>query len=433
MNRRDRAWLVALWGATFLLAALFAWRTPAWQAPDEPAHYAYVATVAEQGHAPRLVAACYNEGYKNALVSGNFQAEIDFDRFCYEGHQPPLFYALAAPLFAATKGSLLALRLFSALIGALVPVVAWLIVRALGGDRPLATATAVWVALVPQHLAMIGALNNDGLTFLLVALAVWRMLRYLAAPSRRNLLLMALLVALCLITKTLAWVALPLALLTALLAERGRAMSESLASATRAATVIVAVAALFVLPWMARNSMTYGGFDVMGLEQHDRIAVGQPRTADELAQRGLIGTVTNGTETIFNSFWGQFGWMKAPLQPREYAVLALFSTVAWLGLFRWFWQRGWRREGMAGRGLLLCGLWIALNAGLVFYYNLEFVQYQGRYLFPALTPIMLFMAIGLGAWLPRRWRPVPWAALALLLLALDLLAIWQRLPGMSGF
>jgi hypothetical protein len=35
---------------------------------------------------------------------------------------------------------------------------------------------------------------------------------------------------------------------------------------------------------------------------------------------------------------------------------------------------------------------------LYLYYNLTFVQHQGRYLFPALIPIALAAVVGLGQW-----------------------------------
>ncbi len=72
-----------------MLASLFAWRTPPWQAPDEPAHYAYVATVARTGRPPTLVAACYNERYKNALVAGNFATRWTWGAFATRGTSRP--------------------------------------------------------------------------------------------------------------------------------------------------------------------------------------------------------------------------------------------------------------------------------------------------------------------------------------------------------
>ena len=42
----------------------------------------------------------------------------DLPTIQYEDHQPPLYYLLASLVFQLTNGSLIALRLFSVLIGA---------------------------------------------------------------------------------------------------------------------------------------------------------------------------------------------------------------------------------------------------------------------------------------------------------------------------
>ena len=47
-ERRERAGLALILVLYLGLAALFATLTPAWQAPDEPAHYNYVRYLAEK-------------------------------------------------------------------------------------------------------------------------------------------------------------------------------------------------------------------------------------------------------------------------------------------------------------------------------------------------------------------------------------------------
>lgn len=423
--------LLLLFLGTFALAALFAWRTPPWLAPDEPAHYAYVQYVATTGRPPVLEAQCYDEAYKGELTATDFQAGVDLGRFCYEGHQPPLFYYLAAPVYLLSGGSLLALRLFCALLGAGVPVAAWGVVRAAGADERVALATGGVVALVPQHLAMIGSLNNDALTFLLVALTMWQAVRLLGereGGDQREWLLLGLLVGLALVTKTLAWVVVPLAGL--LLVLRYPLSRGSGAVLVRRTVLVGAIAALFILPWFARNVLAYGDTDWMGLGRHDEIVVGQPRTAEQITTRGVGGTIANGLRTTFNSFWGQFGWMEAPLKENEYRVLGFFCVGAVVGLVIWVARRGWREWGVDSRALLLFAAWVLVTAALVVYYNLEFVQYQGRYLFPALTPLAFFMVVGLGAWFPVRFRPALWGLLLFYLLYLDGFAILERLPGL---
>ena len=78
---------------------------------------------------------------------------------------------------------------------------------------------------------------------------------------------------------------------------------------------------------------------------------------------------------------------------------------------------------------------IVLTAFL--YYNIEFVQWQGRYLFPALIPIALALAAGLDAWRAKllgNWQSSRWlTALAMMcLFALDIYLLFRVIvPGLS--
>ena len=71
------------------------------------------------------------------------------------------------------------------------------------------------------------------------------------------------------------------------------------------------------------------------------------------------------------------------------------------------------------------------------YYNLEFQQWQGRYLFPALIPIACLLVYGVDNWRARllsRWTAVRWLTpLALAgLFILDLYLLLRVIvPGLS--
>ena len=150
-----------------VIAVLFALRTPAWQAPDEPAHYNYIRQVANGTLIPVLEEGDWDNNYLEQLKSARFEPSLldRLETIQYEDHQPPLYYLLEAPVYALTGGSLIALRLLSVIIGAGVVLCAFGVGKAMLPDRPqIALGAAAFVAFLPQHVAVLSAVDNDGLS-----------------------------------------------------------------------------------------------------------------------------------------------------------------------------------------------------------------------------------------------------------------------------
>ena len=403
----ERAWLGVILGGYLVIGTLYAAYTPAWQAPDEPAHYNYVRHLAERGELPILQAGDYPQAYLEQLKAARFPPQLSIAPLRYEAWQPPLYYVLAAPLYQLTGGGLLPLRLFSVALGAGTILLSYAIgARLVPGDRQLALAAAAFVAYLPMHLAMSAAVNNDGLAELLIAAVVWRLLAWdgVSQLPWRSVALTGLLLGLALITKaTSYYTLLPLAVLAVLWSCRRPAQLLARAAALLGPAVAVA------LPWWLRNVSIYGWPDLLGKLHHDQVVVGQLRTGEYLGQVGWPAYLADLLSTSFHSFWGQFGWMAVPMDSRVYLLLGLLSALAVAGWLAVAWQaRPARPAGEATSAhltryrLVLLGLWLALTVGGYLYYNVQFVQFQGRYLFPALTPIALLMVWGWRKALTRR-------------------------------
>jgi 4-amino-4-deoxy-L-arabinose transferase-like glycosyltransferase len=431
MSPRREPWLWAILAAYLLAGVLFALRTPAWQAPDEPAHYNYVAQLVN-GTLPVMEPGDYDQAYLEAIVSSRFAPGTDPGRLTYEDWQPPLYYLLQAPVYALTGGSLTAMRLLSVLLGAGVVVLVYLIVRRIWPDAVwAAAAAAAFVAFVPQHLAILGSVNNDSLAELLIA-AILLALVAPAPPEQaaRRQVLLGVLLGLGFLTKGTVYLMAPV-IGVALLVQYWGSWRDLI----RAGLRVFAPALLLGSLWWLRNVFVYGGFDVLARNAHDAVVVGQPRTAEWVARYGLVETVGRFFSTTFNSFWGQFGWMAAPLPGWAYALLAALTAAAAGGLLL-AGLRG-RRTGAHRLPSVVLSLTLLLTLALHIGYNLTFVQHQGRYLFPALAPIAVGFALGLGAWL-RPWlerRPalghlVP-LGLSLLLLGLAAFSLLRIIPGLS--
>lgn len=430
----ERALLIGILLLYLLVAGLFALRTPDWQAPDEPAHYNYVAQVAGQGCCPQIAQGDWDAAYLDTLKAERFRADLleGLARIQYEDHQPPLYYLLAAPVYRLTDGSLIALRLFSALLGGIVVLSAYALGRALLPDRPqIALGMAALVAFLPQHVAILASVNNDALGWALTGLILWLTMLYVKAMPlagrRISPLLLGALVGMGFITKASTYFLaglVPLAILLRWWSQREAGSARSLA---RDGLLFAGPALLIGALWWLRNFGVYGFPDFLGLRAHDLVVAGQPRTAERIALVGWGAYLAESLQTTFNSFWGQFGWMALPMPQWIYLGLQALLLAAFGGLVLDDTLLRRKRPALspAQRNAWIV-LWTALLlAALQYvYYNTEFLQLQGRYMFSALLPFALLVVLGLDVWrrlLLARWSWARWlvAAIFLPLAALD--------------
>ncbi|MBE7550994.1 MAG: glycosyltransferase family 39 protein [Anaerolineales bacterium] len=454
----------------YLLAGVvFATLTPNWQAPDEPAHFNYVHFLSIQSGFPELVSRCYNQAYLERLKSQRFPPELPLDTVCYEFHQPPLYYLLATPVFIVSGGSLLALRLFSVILGAGVVGLAYLIALTIfPGRMAIAYGTMAFVGFVPMHVAMLASVNNDALAELILAGLLLLLIRRLGSQGRASTrcdITLGVLLGLGLITKTTVYIAVPLTAVALGLAaveearrrrggevdglspSRGGEFQQTQRCPNRVnwsllikqTGLIFGLALVIGLPWYIRNAVLYGNFDLLGLGRHDAVVVGQLRTNDYMAEVGWPSYLFNFVTVTFQSFWGQFGWMAVPMSRRVYLALTLLTLAALGGVVGFWTARPTGVDLSLGKdvssphaprptqfqALLLMVLTIGLMLLGYVWYNLEFVQFQGRYLFPALIPLGIFLTVGLQIAFSPRWAWLLAGGLALALGWLVITSLWR--------
>lgn len=202
------AFFVAL--CHFAAASLYLWRFPAWRAPDEGAHFAYIVHLAQTHSLPIF------EGMGRGVT--------------YEAHQPPLYYLTALPFVASLlkdkahhQTALYLLRFFSTLWGLVVVSgamgLAWMLHADPPTRLPAALLAGLFAALLPMHLLVCASVGNDaaaGATA--TATLLWLCLLLERPSSEQRQTLTAALAAgvLCgasLLAKSSNLVCLPLALL----------------------------------------------------------------------------------------------------------------------------------------------------------------------------------------------------------------------------
>jgi 4-amino-4-deoxy-L-arabinose transferase-like glycosyltransferase len=433
-----------------VVASLYAIYTPDWQAPDEPAHYNYIRQLAA-GRMPVIEPGDYAQIYQSEVISSRFDPRYSVVPFSYEDYQPPLYYLLQTPVFRLTDGRLQALRLVSVILGAGVVLLTYVVAsRLFPGRTWLALTAAAFVAFLPQHVAMLAAVNNDSLAELLIA-AIVLVLFAIAAGRQRDqsggkqgadfglLFLLGVLLGLGFLTKVTVYILAPVAAAVLLWRYWGRWRDLALAG-----LLAFGVAFLIGLGWWIRNLSVYGGVDILGTVAHNAVVVGQPRTAEWIAERGLAGTLQAFLQTTFQSFWGQFGWMGVVMPAWVYRPLLLFSLLTLAGLGWVVIRRNRPDDKLSARpswrlgALLILGGTFAMSLLVYLSYNVTFVQHQGRYLFSALLPIGIAVAIAWAALLRPLVKRRPEMAyllplgLAIALVALDLLALFRFIvPSLS--
>ncbi len=402
-------WLIL--STYFVAGGIYATVTPRWQAPDEPAHYNYIQHLAIKNSFPELVTGCYNQDYLDQLKTQQFPPELSIQQVCYEFHQPPLYYLLLTPAFIFSNGTLGMLRLVSVVLGAGVVTLAFLIAKTIFPNKlVIAYGSMIFVAFVPMHVAILASINNDALAELILALLLLRLTRRLIStspPGRKQDLWLGLILGLGLITKVTVYIAILIVAATLWLKAKDAAnklTKTDWSTLFKHAAIIYGVALIMAAPWYFRNITTYGQADILGLKRHDAIVTGQLRSADLLTEVGGLTYMANFINTTYRSFWGQFGWMAVPMDGRTYFFLAILSLVAIGGLFLFFIKpTSPPLSSIQGNALRVMALTMLLISLGYLWYNLTFVQFQGRYLFLGLIPAGIFFALGLTEALHHRW------------------------------
>lgn len=428
-----------LWILFVALAAALSALIPLGEAADEVSHQSYVRYVAEYGGLPPVVA--------GTTVLG-------------ETFQPPLYYALAAPLTAwlprgeetnlgfsnpvennpdwelgnpararlllqpaaarwPWRGEALGwhlVRFFSVLLGAATVALTYALGRVVFPDEPwTALLAAALVAFLPSFLGLSAAVTNDALATTLGALLLWQLARLVAAEETgwRGWAIAGALGALGVWTKASGWVFVGTVSLAALLrATDGRGpLLPQLARTLGAAGLAWA---LVVLPLAAINLERSG--DLLGRGVQAQVTEARP-TLSVAEGVGLI-------RGAYRTWWAGFGGaVHLHFPPWVEAALLLPLLLAGWGLVRGAPAWGAARRVMA----LLAAHAAMVGAAWLLWSRLVMGTGQGRLLFPALPALALLAAAGLvrasrGA--PQR-AALGWGvgALGLALLALVTLVL----------
>lgn len=470
--------VVLLGVVAFIGGASWAVTTLPFDSPDESEHFAYVQSLAERQTRPdsspseqgtystRQTLAL--EAIRHPTRIGGADQRPPWDeraRERYDATLPdapvdngggyaeatrlhlPAYYSLLLPGYKVGGEDiwteLTLARLMSALLGVIVALCAFGIVRELLPARPeLALTAGVLVALHPMFSFIAGAVNNDGGVNAGAALVAYLGVRLLRRPSPWVVIAFAAALAVTPLLKATGLALYP----PALLALAGYAWRHPRWRTTVPVLVGVAVT-VFVVSRGLRALMSAA------------VAAGAPgiNGGEGVVDAGILGSLRGRLsytwQTVFPRApfmqdyfpmmwpfydiyivrgWGAFGWYSFLFPKWVYTgIVGLLASILVLGVVGL-----WRRRRGVATWLWEVGFLIAVPVtvftAIAFAYYSEVPREvpgeQGRYLFTAAAPLAA-LAVGALLGLPARWQR---SAAAVLVVAMGGLAMLGRLCYLNG-
>src|ERR1700724_3042598 len=378
--------------AVLSLGSGYALVVPVGEAPDEPAHLAYVGFLLLHHALPPLAHPPYGDRYESyqapldyaatALAASalaihsltfSFQPNPAFS-FFEQGSRAYLPPAAGCPIAAQIRELRLAHLSWAAVAAVLV---LFTCLRLAAARLDLALAAAAPFVLSPQFLFVGATVNNDGAVTACAALATFCFVQLLDAerPSPWAALLAGIAVGLAPFGKVSGFLLLaPLGIAAAFLLRR---------RAYRAAVLLLVPAGALAASWMGLALWRFGTVfppPPTGLREGLRVS-------RELLNPHWLGS-------LWLSFWGKLGWLNLRLPLFAYLFFAVPTALAAVGALRRAASPEERMREHWRRWLLLSIIGANLLLVVAYLVRIDW-QPQGRYLFPSLPALAGLAALGL--------------------------------------
>ncbi|MGI9183938.1 MAG: DUF2142 domain-containing protein [Solirubrobacteraceae bacterium] len=464
--------LAALLVAVALLGFAWALLVPPWQAPDEPAHFAYVQSLGERFALPgdrhrqvlstsQLVAdsavgasrvafhpdavtpdwsAADNARFRRSLAGA--PSTSDGGGINPAEPNPPAFYLYSDLAYWVAGGGadafdqLYAMRIWDVALLLTTVVGGWLLAGEVFARRrrPQLVCAAV-CGLIPGETFIATSVNPDALMVALWSIALWLGTRViLRGAARRDSVALGLVTATAVLTKATSYALVPAVLAALVIGWRRRPAAERPTALSQFGPPLLALAGP-VLAWLVLASANgRPAVNTIQATVHAH-AFNVPQFLSYLWQFYLprLPVLTPLRETsglpLYDVWvregWGVFGWLDVEMPRGVYYALAAVSGVVAIGAAGLLLRIRERRH----RALL--AFFALATAGLLF--GLHLVDYraiiagqgpviQGRYLLPVVSLVGLAFGLVISR-VPLRWRGSACGAVLAGLLLVQVLAL----------
>ncbi|MBU2471944.1 MAG: glycosyltransferase family 39 protein, partial [Bacteroidetes bacterium] len=315
---------------------------------------------------------------------------FDLDRKDYEYYQPPAYY-LAMSMFY-TFGNLIKfdelsnifmIRSISVILWILTFAATWLIIKRLRLESNFSEIFLMaFVGLLPSYMFISTMINNDNLITCLAGIIFLLAIQVKDKISIKDAILMASFAAMSFLTKYTG--VLLLVFLVVFIISK---VEWKEIKFTGIAPIIIAafIVVLMLAPMLIRNRELYGSFIPLSVGAHfpnwDSITYG----------------IYRAFKNFLNTFWGVAGrtndikFIPAIIVGNIIALIALYGIIK--GLFS--------KDSYAGRFCnnnisfsIASFISVMIGMMILIYYGAKYGHAQGRFIFPLIIPIGIWMAVG---------------------------------------
>lgn len=373
---------------------------PLWSGPEEGAHYFYISFIGDN-HALPMVQ------LTPETLAGIANESI---------HQPPLYYIFAAMFYSLMQNQSVffivhALRLLSVIFGVLCIPLTFFIAKRLSFNKTVCLASALFIALLPTHIATSATVSNSPMSWALALGVTYYSILALQEKKAIHIALAGLLFAatfMAMFTSIAVGITFAAAWLVFLLKGKYSPWKRILACAIPFVGAVVFI----------RNLALTGNLFPSHLRPMMQLS---------------FSWFTYFCTHLFAGIWLQeYGTATIPdYRFIFFGFFAIFSLLAFIGSLALFLGKNWNKERKQLITIALI-LPIILNLAGVIYLNLFGVWPEARWLFATISLAAILFIAGLQqfAKLLHQENKASWLIWATLLamLALDIALLWNYNP-----
>lgn len=398
--------LAALAGLFFVTAAFYSFVTPAWEAPDEAGHFAYVLHLRRTGalpiqkvdgvdaahHVPLyyLLASAATLPVPVADLTTTFATNF---HFMWHGHGNDVNLVIHTdaerfPFGPAARFLHLARLASVAMATATIIFIVFTGWEIFPEWPTIGLLAGALTAFNPQFLFISGAINNDNLLALACTGVIWQMMRTLRRMEAwRNWLQLGLWLTVGALAKISGLVLLGW---TGIILAADAFYRRSWRSFWQRLLAMVAPIAVGTSWWFIRNQQLYG--DPLGWKTYRSLFMNNARVTPL-----TLADLQNFFTTQFRTFWGYFGWMNVPAPEWLYVGALLLCVGGLIGLLAYLALRFGSLPKRQKAALASLGLLIVLYESYMLWSIRTFdgSWYQGRYLFGLMAAFSILLSLGL--------------------------------------